>query len=440
MRDALPLVEFASLVGAPVDELETYLDHGLLDLERDGLFDDLDVIRLDTIRHFLDQGWTVSELADAIAEGAVGDVITDIVFDASTTYTLDEAAEMSGIDVEQLRAVGNAFGFADDRLSEADREMLSVFETVVGSGLPFEAIVEGARVMGDTLRRLAETEVRLVHVYVHERLVAAGASHEEVSRQIFDVQGVLTPVLDPLIQHVHRHHLIQATIEDVFLHLTSESAVPEILGSVQAAIVFADVASFTEFANAEGDEAAATVVARLDGVVRALALEHEGKVAKQLGDGFMLVFRRSADAVRFAVGLQGVVRRAGDLPSVRIGINTGNVLHRADDYVGSAVNLASRVTNAAMADQILVTDSVVANVDDATVRIEEVGVRLLRGVDAPLALWRVAHGTATRDPVCGAEVGAIAAARLSREGRELAFCSEACLRRFVENPARYAVP
>jgi adenylate cyclase len=421
MRDPLPLVEFAGLVGAPLGELENYVAHGLLDLEGDGLFDDLDVIRLDSIRHFLDGGLNVAGLAEAITSGTVGDAITDIVFDAGPTYTLDEAAEMVGADPEQLRAVGAAFGFGNDKLHERDCEILEIFKTVAESGLPFEAILEGARVMGDALRRLAETEVRLVHVYVHERLVAAGASHEDVSRQIFDVQGILTPLLDPLIQHVHRHHLVQAAIEDVFLHLTSESLVPETLGSVQAAIVFADVASFTELASAAGDEAAVKVLAQLDGMVRALAYEHEGKVAKQLGDGFMLVFRRSADAVRFAVGLQRAVHRVGDLPPVHIGINTGKVLHLADDYVGSAVNLASRVTSAAMAEQILVTDTVVAGIDDEMIRVEKVGVRLLRGVDAPLALWRVAYGDETRDPVCGAEIGTSAAARLTQHGRDLAF-------------------
>jgi class 3 adenylate cyclase len=133
------------------------------------------------------------------------------------------------------------------------------------------------------------------------------------------------------------------------------------------------------------------------------------------------------------------VHRAGDLPPVHIGINTGNVLHLADDYVGSAVNLASRVTSAAMAEQILVTDTVVADIDDEMIRMEKVGVRLLRGVDAPLALWRVAYGDETRDPVCGAEIGTSAAARLTQHGRDLAFCSDDCLRRFVENPTHYAV-
>jgi adenylate cyclase len=259
-----------------------------------------------------------------------------------------------------------------------------------------------------------------------------------VSRQIFEIQGALMPLLEPLIQHVHRQHLVQAAIEDIFLHLTSDVSAPATLGSVLATIVFVDVASFTALADTEGDEAAAAVLARLDGVVRALALEHEGKVAKQLGDGFMLVFRRSADAVRFAVGLQGVVHRAGDLPSLRVGLNTGSVLHRADDYVGSAVNLASRVTHATMAGQILVTDTVLAGVDDDTIRFEAIGVRLLRGVDAPLALWRVAYGDEVRDPVCGAQVGGTATLRLKRDGRDYAFCSEDCLRRFVEEPPRYA--
>ena len=87
-----------------------------------------------------------------------------------------------------------------------------------------------------------------------------------------------------------------------------------------------------------------------------------------------------------------------------------------------------------MPDQILVTDTVVAELHDESITVEEVGVRLMRGVDAPLVLWRIAHGTETRDPVCGAGVGAIAAARLSRGGQALAFCSEECLRKYVEDP------
>jgi adenylate cyclase len=438
MREALPLAEFARLVGVPVDELETYCAHGLLDPEGDGLFDDVDLVRLDTVRHYLDQGWSPEDLSVAIDAGTVEAMLDDILFDRGPTYTLEQAAERAGRDVEQLRALRTALGLSRPVLHERDLQMLDVFKTVSAAGLPWEAILEGARVMGDTLRRLAETEVRLVHVYIHERLIAAGASEEDVSRQIFGFEKAMTPLLEPLIQHVHRHHLLQAAIEDMFLHLMSASTVPTTLGSVQTTIVFADVASFTSLADTEGDEAAAQVLDQLDGIVRALALEHEGKLVKQIGDGFMLVFRRPPDAVHFAVGLQDLVRRAGELPAVRIGINTGAVLHRAGDYVGSAVNVASRVSSAAMPGQILATDTVVKEVDDDAIELQEVGVRLLRGVDEPFALWRVMRTGEERDPVCGAEVGSRATTRLRRDGRDVGFCSEECLRRFVEDPLRYA--
>jgi adenylate cyclase len=437
MREALTLPAFARLVGATVEELESYRAHRLLDLEGDGLFDDLDVIRLDIVRHHLDGGWTLEQLAEAVDAGTLVSPIDDLLFDAGPTYTIEEAAEAVGADVEQLRALGIALGFSETTMRARDREMLDVFTAVATSGLPWNAIVEGARVMGDTLRRLAETEVRLVHVYIHERLLAEGVPEEEISRRIFQAQEALTPLLDPLIQHVHRQHLLQAAIEDIFLHLTSSAAVPTTLGSVEATIVFADIASFTALADSEGDEAAAKVLERLEDVVRVLAYEHDGKVAKHLGDGFMLVFRWPRDAVRFAVALQGAVQDAIALPPVRVGINTGNVLHRAGEYVGSAVNLASRVSDAAMPEQILLTDTVVSEID-GTIPVERVGVRLLRGVDRPLELWRVVQAQVSFDPVCGASVGGDAVATLNRDGHEYAFCSEACLRRFVENPSQYA--
>src|SRR5262245_55109512 len=222
MREALPLVEFATLVGAPVDEIESYRDHGLLDVEGDGLFDDLDIVRLDTIRHYCDQGWTPETLAAGLRAGTVAGFFDDILFDASRTYSVEEAAAAVGADPEVIRELGIAFGFTAE-MRDHDVAMLEMFKTIADSGLPVDAMLEGARVMGDSLRRIAETEVRLLHVHVHERLTAAGVADDEVTRQIFEIQEVLTPLLDPLIQHVHRHHLMAAIIEDVFMHLTSSN-------------------------------------------------------------------------------------------------------------------------------------------------------------------------------------------------------------------------
>jgi hypothetical protein len=65
-----------------------------------------------------------------------------------------------------------------------DLPLVEGFKAIEDAGMPPEALLEGARVFGDTLRRLAETEVRLVHVHVHERLIDEGLREDEVTRRI----------------------------------------------------------------------------------------------------------------------------------------------------------------------------------------------------------------------------------------------------------------
>jgi class 3 adenylate cyclase len=72
-----------------------------------------------------------------------------------------------------------------------------------------------------------------------------------------------------------------------------------------------------------------------------------------------------------------------------VGINAGPALYRTGDYLGSAVNVDSRVVNSAMPGQILLTEPVATAASEAGIEIDELGVRMMRGVDNPLALYRV---------------------------------------------------
>ena len=71
------------------------------------------------------------------------------------------------------------------------------------------------------------------------------------------------------------------------------------------------------------------------------------------------------------------------------------------------------------------------------------GKRRLKGIAEELELFaaRPAEATARErvvDPVCGMELRPTeVAARLALEGKEVAFCSQECLRRFVGAPERY---
>jgi adenylate cyclase len=301
---------------------------------------------------------------------------------------MGEAAARVGLEPEQLRQLASALGFSWG-VRESDVEILEVLRVARDAGLPWEAILGVTRVVGDSLRRIAETEIRVVHVYIHERLMAAGASEEEVEQLISGIEQNLAPLMDPVLQWLHREYLLEARMEDAFFHLADSETQAGELGSVEVTIAFVDIASFTALAEASGDEAAMQVLDRIDSIVRSLLVERNGKLVKQVGDGFMLAFRDPAAAVHFAVATQAELARDPELPAIRVGINTGPALYRTGDYLGSAVNVASRVVSSAMPGQILLTEPVATAASRGGIEVDEVGVRMLRGVDDPLALYRV---------------------------------------------------
>jgi class 3 adenylate cyclase/DNA-binding transcriptional MerR regulator len=382
--------EFSDLVGLPVDVVEKYQELGLLDPENDGLLDDVDLVRLDFVHHRLAHGeFDPETLAAAIREGRTESMYGRRLFEAGEPLGLEEAAERTGLEPDQLQQLTSALGFSWNGLRGADMDFLEIVRVSRDAGLPWEAILGVTRVVGDSLRRIADSEIRVVHVYIHERLMAAGASEDEVEQLIFGIEQNLVPLMDPMLQRLHREYLLEAMVEDAFFHLAQSDTQVKELGSVEATIAFVDIASFTALAEASGDDTAMQVLDRIDATVRPLLVDHDGKLVKQVGDGFMLAFRDPADGVRFAVATQAELASDPELPAIRVGINTGPALYRTGDYLGGAVNVASRVVNSAMPGQILLTDPVATAAIKAGIEVEELGVRMMRGVDDPLALYRV---------------------------------------------------
>jgi adenylate cyclase len=166
-------------------------------------------------------------------------------------------------------------------------------------------------------------------------------------------------------------------------------------GSVEITIVFIDLASFTERTETEGDQAAIDILGRFYSVVRGLALDHDGKLVKQIGDELMLAFRRPDDAVAFAEDLDQAASRDASLPPLHTGIHTGSAIYRAGDYIGTTVNVAARVTTEASAGETLLTEAVAERMSDGP-RLESAGARTLRGVEQPLRLFRLPRQEGSR--------------------------------------------
>ena len=73
-----------------------------------------------------------------------------------------------------------------------------------------------------------------------------------------------------------------------------------------------------------------------------------------------------------------------------MGINAGPALYRTGDYLGGAVNVASRVVNSAMPGQILLTEPVAKAASNDGIPVEELGVGyqgIGREVDAERQHW-----------------------------------------------------
>lgn len=324
-------------------------------------------------------------------------------------------------------------------MDDRDIEALRGVSAISRIGIPWEGVVEGAKVYGDVLRKLSESEIRMTHQYLCEQMRAQGAGEEKIASAFYQAGEMILDTVDDLIRHLHHDHMLQVLIDHAFAHLQESQGDAE--GRFEATILFVDLALFTSLAEVHGDKAAAEVLVRFDEIVRKRSLQYGGMLLKQIGDAFMLSFSEPRQAVESAVRIMEDAGRESDFPAVRIGIHSGPVLFRVGDYVGNTVNIASRVVGMAMPNAILLTEPVAKGVEDVPgIALEEIGVRRARGVAEPLALYRVSStkGTEDADPVCGKVPGESPAARLAHNGVEYSFCSKECLQKFLDDPSLYA--
>jgi class 3 adenylate cyclase len=119
--------------------------------------------------------------------------------------------------------------------------------------------------------------------------------------------------------------------------------------------LFADLVGFTELTSQRGDDEAAELAISFHGRVSELARELGCHVVKAIGDAVMVRSENGEAAVQLARGILGLAR-AGGLPPVRVGLDTGPAVERDGDWFGATVNTASRVTAAAGAGELLMTE------------------------------------------------------------------------------------
>jgi adenylate cyclase len=335
------------------------------------------------------RGHSLEQIKQASDRGqlAVGP-IENLLSGSEERYALQDASHASGLKEDLIERILTTMGLAAhaQALTDEDLEMLKYVAAMLDAGIPLEAFLQLARVYGQALAQIADAEVRLFHIYVHEPLMREGIPGLEIAEQMEGLVGDVLPFIAPLMAYVHGRFLATFVEQDVIGHMESDlgdGASEE--GRLRVAIAFADLAGYARLTVERGDEVALGAVERfVDAVEQSLPVD--ARVTKTLGDEVMVVGPDPVALTEWAVELQAADTVEGS--SVRIGIHYGEALYRDGDYYGRDVNQAARVVARASGGEVLVTRPVVdmASAPDG-LAFDRIGEVRLKGFSEPTELF-----------------------------------------------------
>lgn len=202
----------------------------------------------------------------------------------------------------------------------------------------------------------------------------------------------------PALRLINRPVFREALGDQVLPHNQS-------LGIQHLAIFFSDLKSSTALYQRLGDAAAYQLVRQHFISIFEAVETHGGAAVKTIGDGVMGTFlSNSAALLGIVESMQAIAElnqmaglRGQDRLRLKVGLHAGPCIvvtlnHRLD-YFGSTVNIASRLSNMAEGDDLLLSEAVLQ--DPEALRIvrgfgkSDVLTVTLRGISKPIALHRI---------------------------------------------------
>jgi adenylate cyclase len=355
----MTLAEAAERVGVTPATLRRWARQGLVP-QFAGTWTTAAVSHARVVHRMRERGHSIAEIRLATEQGRLAFGYVDDLFPSGDrVYTLKEAAAETGLEPRLIERIVTSLGlsFAQaDSLTDDDLQLLRYISAVLDAGLPLVAMLQLVRVYGQALAQVADAEVRLFHLYVHEPLMLSGATSLEMAEQMGDLARDLLPLSSPVMDQVHQRYLQYFVEQDVVGHMEVDlDGAAEELGRLRVAIVFADLAGYTRLTEEEGELQAVDAVERFVEAVQ-VTLPDEARIIKTIGDEVMVVGADPAALTDWAVGFQ---RLQSERPLPRIGIHYGVALYRDGDYYGRDVNIASRVAARSAGGEVLVTRPVV---------------------------------------------------------------------------------
>jgi adenylate cyclase len=390
--ERISLSEAAERSGVPASTLKRWAEENVVPVRR-GRWTVAAAAQARVVARMRERGYSLDDLKEAGREGRLAFGFAEELFaEGEGEVTVEAIAGETGLEVELIQRIlammGTPVGMQPN-LTRDDAIAIRLCAEVLAAGLPLVAFLQLVRVYVQSLRRIAEAEVRLFHLYVHEPLIRDGVPELQMAEAMGNLAAEVMPLAAPLTEYLHNRYLRYYIEQDVVGHMETggEQSTAEMeLGHVAMTLCFIDLTGFTRFTEEEGDIEALDVVENFVETVEA-TLPREATIVKTIGDEVMVVSPDAAALTEWAVAFIGRFDRR---PQPRVGIHTGEAVYRDGDYFGNSVNLAHRITGRALAGEVLVTDRVAAALEGRPgLRLEPIGEVSLKGFPVPTELFAV---------------------------------------------------
>ena len=185
--------------------------------------------------------------------------------------------------------------------------------------------------------------------------VSAGGSELVQAQQAYEAVGLLDSGFGAHFNSMLRRHTIQA------VERTRQAAIGfEERFDYRYAIGFVDLVGLTAISAKLSPQEVGEFLRDFEGRSHDVVTAAGARVVKLIGDEVMFVSIDPDAVCRAANAFMASFESASDHVVPRGGLAYGNVLLRGGEYYGSVVNLASRLVNEAVPQELLVTDELAA--------------------------------------------------------------------------------
>jgi adenylate cyclase len=387
--ERISLAEASRRSGVAASTLKRWADDKVLPVRR-GRWTAAAAAQARVVARMRERGHSLEELKHAGREGRLAFGFVEELFPGrGELVTLEEAARETGLEprlIERIQVILGTPLRGERMLNRDDLMALRHLARVLAAGLPLVAVLQLVRVYVHSLRRVADAEVRLFHLYVHEPMIRDALPELEIAEEMGEMAADILPLAPSLTEYLHTRYLRFFLEQDVVGHMEAvpEETVPD-LGQIPVTLCFIDLTGFTRYTEEEGDLEALDVVEDFIDTVES-TLPPEATVVKTIGDEVMVVAPDPGSLTAWAVGL---LERFPERPRPRVGIHYAEAVYRGGDYFGTHVNLAHRVVGRAQAGEVLVTDTVTDTLERCGLAYEPIGEVHLRGFPESTALYVV---------------------------------------------------